>query len=131
MARVTVEDCVEKLENKFELVALAAQRAKAISRGAEITLDRDNDKTPVIALREIAADNLDIEKLRTELIISLQTNNKVDIIDEENLHAENQDIMVDELDLADEGTHIFEDHEALDLGLDIDHEQVDNLLDDK
>lgn len=131
MARITVEDCVEKIPNKFKLVVFAAHRARAIGRGAEITVDRDNDKTPVIALREIAEDNLDKEKLYEDLINSLQSNNKVDIIDEENLHAENQDIMVDEMDLNNEGTHIFEDHEALDLDLDIDHDQIDNLRDDK
>ncbi|MBN9547128.1 MAG: DNA-directed RNA polymerase subunit omega, partial [Alphaproteobacteria bacterium] len=58
MARVTVEDCVEKVPNRFELVLLAAQRARNISRGEEIQLDRDNDKNPVVALREIADEKL-------------------------------------------------------------------------
>ena len=60
MARVTVEDCVEKLPNRFELVALAAQRAREISAGAPLLLDRDNDKNPVVALREIAEDKVEL-----------------------------------------------------------------------
>ncbi len=60
MARVTVEDCVEKVPNRFELVLLAAQRARNLSRGEELTLDRDNDKNPVVALREIADETLDL-----------------------------------------------------------------------
>ena len=58
MARVTVEDCVQKVPNRFELVLLAAQRARNISRGEELTIDRDNDKNPVVALREIADETI-------------------------------------------------------------------------
>ncbi len=72
MARVTVEDCVEKIPNRFELVLLAAQRARNLSRGEELTLDRDNDKNPVVALREIAEDTVDATVLRETLIGSLQ-----------------------------------------------------------
>jgi len=72
MARVTVEDCVEKVPNRFNLVLLAAHRARAISAGAPLMLDRDNDKNPVVALREIADDVVDSEGLRESLIISLQ-----------------------------------------------------------
>src|SRR5690606_39592987 len=68
MARVTVEDCVEKLPNRFELVMVAAQRARKIGSGAALTLDRDNDKNPVVALREIAEGTVDIEDLREDLI---------------------------------------------------------------
>ena len=91
MARVTVEDCIEKVSNKFELVILAAERAKNISSGSPLTVDRDNDKNPVIALREIATDTIDVDALRLSQIISLQKNNNVDDAPEENLYAEAQD----------------------------------------
>jgi DNA-directed RNA polymerase subunit omega len=72
MARVTVEDCVEKVPNRFSLVLLAAHRARAISAGSGLLVDRDNDKNPVVALREIADDVLDAEGVRENLITSLQ-----------------------------------------------------------
>jgi DNA-directed RNA polymerase subunit omega len=72
MARVTVEDCVEKIPNRFELVAIAAQRARKISAGAALTIERDNDKNPVISLREIADESVDIKELKENLIKSLQ-----------------------------------------------------------
>lgn len=72
MARVTVEDCVEKVPNRFGLVLLAAHRARAISNGAALLLDRDNDKNPVVALRELAEDKVDPEALRENLITTLQ-----------------------------------------------------------
>jgi DNA-directed RNA polymerase subunit omega len=72
MARVTVEDCVLKVPNRFELVMLAAQRARNISRGEVLTVDRDNDKNPVVALREIAEGTIDLEAVRGDLIKSLQ-----------------------------------------------------------
>ena len=72
MARVTVEDCIEKVPNRFSLVLLAAHRARAVSAGAQILVDRDNDKNPVVALREIADDVVDAEELRENLIGTLQ-----------------------------------------------------------
>ena len=107
MARVTVEDCVEQITNRFELVSLAAQRAKSINCGSPITIERDNDKNAVVALREIATKNLDIEQLREELISSLQTRNKVDFVEDENLHAESQETISDEIDISDEGSLLF------------------------
>ncbi|MFA5593178.1 MAG: DNA-directed RNA polymerase subunit omega [Micavibrio sp.] len=68
MARVTVEDCIEKLPNRFELVMVAAQRARKIGSGAPLTVDRDNDKNPVVALREIADETVDIDDLKEEII---------------------------------------------------------------
>lgn len=100
MARVTVEDCVEKVSNKFELVILAAERAKNISSGSPLTVDRDNDKNPVIALREIATDTIDIDALRQYQIVSLQKNNNVDDAPEENLYAEKQDPLSIESEVA-------------------------------
>ena len=72
MARVTVEDCIEKVPNRFELVLLAAHRARNISAGASLLLDRDNDKNPVVALREIAEDKLDLDALGESLVTGLQ-----------------------------------------------------------
>lgn len=72
MARVTVEDCIEKLPNRFELVMVAAQRARKIGTGAPLTLDRDNDKNPVVALREIAEDTVSIDDLKEDLVRSKQ-----------------------------------------------------------
>ncbi len=73
MARVTVEDCVDKIPNRFELVMMAAQRARDISAGAQLTMDRDNDKNPVVSLREIAEANVSMEELEEEVIKSLQS----------------------------------------------------------
>ena len=78
MARVTVEDCIDKVENRFELVLLAGHRARLISQGAPITVDRDNDKNPVVALREIADETLSPGDLREDLIHSLQKHVEVD-----------------------------------------------------
>ena len=78
MARVTVEDCVLKVPNRFELVLLAAQRARDVTAGAQITLERDNDKNPVVALREIAEKAISPEDLREELVHSLQKYVEVD-----------------------------------------------------
>ena len=72
MARVTVEDCVDKIPNRFDLVLFAATRARAISSGAEITVDRDRDKNPVVALREIAEENVKPADLKEALVASMQ-----------------------------------------------------------
>jgi DNA-directed RNA polymerase subunit omega len=78
MARVTVEDCIDKLPNRFELVLLAAHRARTISQGAPITVDRDNDKNPVVALREIADETIVPDDLREEYIHAMQKHVEVD-----------------------------------------------------
>lgn len=78
MARVTVEDCIEKIENRFDLVLMAAHRARMISAGSQITIDRDNDKNPVVALREIGDGAISPEDLREDLIHSLQKYVEVD-----------------------------------------------------
>ncbi|MFK7791720.1 MAG: DNA-directed RNA polymerase subunit omega [Devosiaceae bacterium] len=78
MARVTVEDCVDKVENRFDLVLLAAHRARLISSGAELTIDRDRDKNPVVALREIADETILPGDLEEQLIHSLQKQVEVD-----------------------------------------------------
>jgi DNA-directed RNA polymerase subunit omega len=78
MARVTVEDCIDKVENRFELVLLASHRARMIQSGSSILVARDNDKNPVVALREIADEKLKPEDLKEDLIHSLQKHVEVD-----------------------------------------------------
>ena len=78
MARVTVEDCVDKIPNRFELVLLASHRARAITSGSGLIVDRDNDKNPVVALREIASTKLKPENLREEFLLSLQRHIETD-----------------------------------------------------
>ncbi len=87
MARVTVEDCVLKVPNRFELVMLASQRARAVSAGAPLTVERDNDKNPVVALREIADETVDIETLRQRMIGGMQKHVEVDEPEEDNMAA--------------------------------------------
>ena len=78
MARITVEDCVDKVDNRFELVLLASHRARQISQGAPLLVERDNDKNPVVALREIANESLSPGDLKEDLIHSLQKHVEVD-----------------------------------------------------
>ena len=83
MARVTVEDCVLKVPNRFELVMMAAQRAREISAGASLTLERDNDKNPVVALREIAEEGVPLESLRDSLVRGHQRHVEMEEAEEE------------------------------------------------
>ena len=85
MARVTVEDCVDKVPNRFELVMLAAHRAREIASGSEITVDRDNDKNPVVSLREIAEETQSADLLRERLIESNQSQNEIDEPEEDSM----------------------------------------------
>lgn len=78
MARVTVEDCVDKIPNRFELVLLAAHRARSITSGSALLVDRDNDKNPVVSLREIAASKVKPDGLREEFLLSLQRHIETD-----------------------------------------------------
>ncbi|MDX9860328.1 MAG: DNA-directed RNA polymerase subunit omega [Rhodospirillales bacterium] len=87
MARVTVEDCVIKIPNRFDLVMVAAQRARDIAAGAPLTVDRDNDKNPVVALREIAEETINIDNLQDSLVKGLQK------------HVESDEPEEDEMDL--------------------------------
>jgi DNA-directed RNA polymerase subunit omega len=80
MARVTVEDCIDKVLNRFELVMVASQRARKIGAGAALTVDRDNDKNPVVALREIADETVDVEALKEDLI---RNNQRVIALDDD------------------------------------------------
>lgn len=85
MARVTVEDCVDKVPNRFDLVMVAAHRARTLSSGAPITIDRDNDKNPVVALREIAEETVTPEDLMEDAIESHQNHIEVDEPEEDNM----------------------------------------------
>ncbi|WP_426266059.1 DNA-directed RNA polymerase subunit omega [Sphingomonas sp. LHG3443-2] len=97
MARVTVEDCIDKVSNRFDLVLLAAQRARQISGGADLTIDRDRDKNPVVALREIAEETVRPKDLNEALVSSLQR------------------VQIDEEDATDELASLSESAEALRL----------------
>ncbi len=96
MARVTVEDCIDKIPNRYELLMVAAQRAKDIASGAPITVARDNDKNTVVALREIADETVSIEELQKSLVMGLQKYVEVEEPEEEEL-----EIMAAEKELAD------------------------------
>ena len=85
MARVTTEDCVDKVPNRFDLVMLAAHRAREIAAGSSLTVDRDNDKNPVVALREIAEETQSADELRERLIESNQTQIEVDEPEEDSM----------------------------------------------
>ena len=76
MARVTVEDCIEKIPNRFDLVLAASQRARSIQKGEFLTIERDNDKNPVVALREIASETIDPERMRDGIIKGMQRLNQ-------------------------------------------------------
>ena len=85
MARVTVEDCVDKVPNRFDLVMLAAHRAREIAAGSPLTVERDNDKNPVVALREIAEETQLVDTLRERMIESYQTQIEVDEPEEDDM----------------------------------------------
>ena len=85
MARVTVEDCVDKIPNRFDLVLVAGQRSRQISAGEELTVDRDNDKNPVVALREIADTTIDNDELRESIIRSMQRHIEQDEPEEDDM----------------------------------------------
>lgn len=93
MARVTVEDCIDKVDNRFDLVLLAAHRARLIAAGSPILVDRERDKNPVVALRELAEDKITSKAIAEDLVTSLQTQLDVDEPDEaEGLAAEKADL---------------------------------------
>ena len=96
MARVTVEDCIDKVPNRFELVLLASHRSRQISSGSQISIDRDNDKNPVVALREIADEQLSPGDLKEDLIHSLQKHVEVD--EPEDLMEEAEEVVIEATD---------------------------------
>ena len=102
MARVTVEDCIEKIPNRFDLVLAAAQRARDISTGNPLTIDRDNDKNPVVALREIASETIDPDYLRDEIVRGLQKLSNPELIDDEQDENEEDDLLENQYSINDE-----------------------------
>ena len=90
MARVTVEDCIDKIPNRFDLVLAAAQRSRDISTGNPLTIDRDNDKNPVVALREIADETIDPDKLRNDIIKGLQKLSNPEFFEDEDEEDEDE-----------------------------------------
>lgn len=138
MARVTVEDCVDKIPNRYELLMVAAQRAKDISTGSPLTVARDNDKNSVVALREIAEETISIEELQRSLVMGLQKYVEVEEPEEEEL-----EILAAEKELADldeqfsgllpqteleDNMQIHGEDEAMDLDADTDFDS--ELADD-
>lgn len=108
MARVTVEDCVEKIPNRYELLLVAAQRAKDISSGSPIQVDRDNDKNSVVALREIAENCANIEDLQRSLVMGLQKYVEVEEPEEEELEILAAEKELAELDAQFNGDTILD-----------------------
>ena len=108
MARVTVEDCVEKIPNRYELLLVAAQRAKDISSGSPIRVDRDNDKNSVVALREIAENQADVEELQRSLVMGLQKYVEVEEPEEEELEILAAEKELAELDAQFNGDTILD-----------------------
>lgn len=93
MARITVEDCIERVPSRFELVMLAAQRARDVSAGGALTVDRDNDKNPVVALREIAEQTVDLDHLRYELVHGLRRQADIETEEPSDLQKELEALM--------------------------------------
>jgi len=119
MARVTVEDCVLKIPNRFELVMLAGQRARDISSGGQLTVDRDNDKNPVVALREIAEETVNLDSLMNSVVQGLQKHVEVDEPEDDEIDSAAHELAFDagprvlDEDLAEDGLSIQD--EATDL----------------
>jgi DNA-directed RNA polymerase subunit omega len=106
MARVTVEDCVQRIPNRFELVMIAAQRGRSIGAGAPLTVDRDNDKNAVVALREIAEGTVDLKELENNLIQGLQK-----VVEVEELPEEEMDLLAIQRELSPEQSEAQMDEE--------------------
>ncbi len=138
MARVTVEDCIDKIPNRYELLMVAAQRAKDLSAGAPLTVARDNDKNPVVALREIADGTVNIEELQKSLVMGLQKYVEVEEPEEEELEimaAEKELSELDDqfsgvtLDAADMSDNM-QIRDGGDDDIDLDADEADISLDD-
>ncbi len=132
MARVTVEDCVEKIPNRYELLMVAAQRAKDISSGSPLLVDRDNDKNSVVALREIAENKVSIENLQKSLVMNLQKFVEVEEPEEEELEIIAAEKELAELDAQFDSSMLLDTDIADsmqitdDEGFDIDDAELDD-----
>ena len=124
MARVTVEDCVVKVPNRFDLVMLAAQRARDVAAGGQLTIERDNDKNPVVALRQIADETIDLDGLKNNLIQGLQRNVEQDEPEEEGgFGAETADLLGEMIQA--------QEKDATEAGLSVDGEFTDEQAADE
>lgn len=128
MARVTVEDCVLKVPNRFELVLLAAQRARDIAAGAPISLDRDNDKNPVVALREIADETVQLDHLQNAVITGMQKHVEIDEPEEEgDIEVGNQQWPIDLARVSPEDDTASVDEEMQEDMLEVAEDEVTGL----
>jgi len=128
MARVTVEDCVEKIPNRFELVMLSAQRAREILAGAQLTVEADNDKNPVIALREIADETVNLDELRDSLVQSQQRHVEFDLPEEEE-GDEVVELLESDTHIAgvDEGSPVDEESSQIEVASDVPEMHFDDV----
>jgi DNA-directed RNA polymerase subunit omega len=131
MARVTVEDCLEKVQNRFELVLLAAERGRDINSGVPITIERDNDKDPVVALREIALEHVKIPILREALLRRLQVTNKVDQIDDDNIQHDAEIEHSEDFEYIPDGADLYASDDNSTLEGDLFSDDVLDDIDDK
>ena len=131
MARVTVEDCIEKIPNRFDLVLAAAQRARDISTGNPLTIDRDNDKNPVVALREIADETIDPDKLRDDIVKGLQKLNNPEFVEDEEDEKLEENSLEDDYTINDELRDFKINNDSLDVQNKINpgfHDVDENLI---
>lgn len=122
MARVTVEDCVQRIPNRFELVMIAAQRGRNIGAGGPLTVDRDNDKNAVVALREIAEGTIDLKELENNLVQGLQK-----VVEVEELPEEEMDLLAIQRDLGPEQSEARMDEEIAEDMLHVEGEEGEEL----
>ena len=131
MARVTVEDCIEKIPNRFDLVLAAAQRARDISTGNPLTIDRDNDKNPVVALREIADETIDPDKLRDDIVKGLQKLTNPEFIEDEEDENLEDNSLEDDYTINDELSDFKMNNDSIDVQNKINpgfHDVDENLI---
>ena len=131
MARVTVEDCIEKIPNRFDLVLAAAQRARHISTGNPLTIDRDNDKNPVVALREIADETIDPDKLRDDIVKGLQKLTNTEFVEDEEEENLEENSLEDDYTINDELRDFKMNNDSLDVQNKINpgfHDVDENLI---
>lgn len=125
MARVTVEDCVQRIPNRFDLVMIAAQRGRAIGAGAPLSVDRDNDKNAVVALREIAEGTVDLKELENNLIQSLQK-----VVEVEEPPEEEMDLLAIQRELSAEQGEPQVEEEMIEDGLHVEGEEGSEIGDE-
>ena len=131
MARVTVEDCIDKIPNRFDLVLAAAQRSRDISTGNPLTIDRDNDKNPVVALREIADETIDPDKLRDDIVKGLQKLNNPEFVEDEEDEKLEENSLEDDYTINDELRDFKINNDSLDVQNKINpgfHDVDENLI---